>query len=116
MSMSQRSGMTNPLSNKPFDNNTAQNALATLMGGGVDGQNSPGRENVLGPGRGGIDFSREETDMRSMEGEIAAMPQEDAQEMGKKKKKKKKDKEKKEKKQKKRDKSGIRIGGEMYDE
>ena len=67
--MSHRSGITNPLSNRPYDDNPAQNALAVVMTGGQNEPNSPGRENTLAPGQGGIDFDREVTDMQSFEEE-----------------------------------------------
>ena len=123
MSMSQVSGRTNPLSNKPFDDNPAQNALALLMGTGEQ-PGSPGRENVLSPEKGGIDFSREETDMRSL-GDEQPIPQsaanhrenrEDSPDKDKK-KKKKKDKDKKNKKDK-RDKK-VRsnfVAGDAFDD
>ena len=66
---------------------------------------------MLSPDKGIVDFSREETDMRSMEDEGPANDMSG----DKKKKKKKKDKKEKKDKREKREKSNLRVG-EVYDE
>lgn len=117
VSMSHRSGITNPLSNKPFDDNPAQNALATLMGGPQNEPDSPGRDNTVSPQKGGFDFSREQTDMPSFEEEPPQSAHINNTEQAEEKKKKKKKKDKKDKKDKKekREKSNIRVG-EVYND